>query len=178
MPLPSGGAAEVEPHLHNEPPRVKTARKVGVLRGPLNPHYKHGQRNSPTWNSWHCMKQRCRDPKHKSYPRYGGRGITVDPEWARDFTAFLRDMGERPSPLHSIERLDNDGHYTKANCVWATGSQQQRNTRNMRIYQARGESRLLCQWVELTGGGVKRLRKVWNRINQWGWEPEKAIFTP
>ena len=82
---------------------------------------------SPTYNTWHAMKKRCTNPNHKSYKYYGGRGISICERW-NDFEKFLEDMGERPDGL-TIERVNNDLDYNKENCVWATGSEQQRNKR-------------------------------------------------
>lgn len=88
---------------------------------------KHGARYTPEYRAWVAMIQRCINPHVKSYPRYGGRGIRVCARWLL-FPAFIRDMGQRPSSDHSIERLDNDGHYNPRNCRWATRAQQRRNT--------------------------------------------------
>jgi hypothetical protein len=73
------------------------------------------------------MKQRCLNPNHDSYPRYGGRGIRVCDRWLASFEDFLADMGRKPSDTHSIDRKDNDGHYDPGNCRWATGVEQQAN---------------------------------------------------
>jgi hypothetical protein len=79
---------------------------------------KHGhhlsEKPSTTYVSWMGMKQRCIDPKHISYPRYGGRGIAVCTRWM-DFENFLNDMGERPAGL-SLDRIDNEGNYESNNC--------------------------------------------------------------
>jgi len=75
------------------------------------------------------MRQRCENPGNKSYPDYGGRGITVCEAWRASFEAFLADMGERPSRQHSIERNDNDRGYEPGNCRWALPTEQARNRR-------------------------------------------------
>jgi len=73
------------------------------------------------------MRLRCENPRHPSYPRYGGRGIRICARW-HVFENFLQDMGERPPGL-SIDRIDNDLGYFKENCRWATRSEQMKNKR-------------------------------------------------
>jgi hypothetical protein len=93
--------------------------------------YVHGDAKkgqwAPEYGTWTCMWRRCRDTKDEHYPRYGGRGITVCDEWA-SYAAFLADMGRKPSKLHTLDRIDNDKGYNKANCRWATATEQNRNS--------------------------------------------------
>lgn len=74
--------------------------------------------------AWNAMKSRCHNMKG-----YADRGITVCREWAESFEAFLRDVGRRPTPQHSLDRKDNDGNYEPDNCRWATHSEQMNNRR-------------------------------------------------
>lgn len=74
------------------------------------------------------MHARCENAGNASYSDYGGRGIKVCDRWT-SFRAFVSDMGPRPTARHSIDRVDNNGNYEPGNCRWATGSQQQNNTR-------------------------------------------------
>lgn len=85
----------------------------------------HGMSQTPTHRSWKCMWERCTNPAHKNYKRYGGRGITICDRW-RDFATFYADMGERP-PARSLDRRDNDGNYEPSNCRWATAKEQANN---------------------------------------------------
>ncbi len=90
----------------------------------------HGQSNSPTYVSWCAMKSRCLRPCMRSYPRYGGRGITICDRWMV-FANFLADMGERPKGM-TLDRIDNDGNYEPGNCRWADNKTQHKNKTNNR----------------------------------------------
>jgi hypothetical protein len=79
------------------------------------------------YSIWYGMVRRCTNPRDHRFPYYGGRGIGVSARWRHDFMAFFADLGPRPSPGHSIDRLDNTRGYEPGNCRWATRSQQQRN---------------------------------------------------
>lgn len=90
------------------------------------------KRDNPEYNSWAGMRQRCNNPSNKDYGRYGGRGITVCERW-NDFVLFLKDMGERPTTKHTIDRVDNDKGYSPKNCRWSTKKEQTHNSRVVKI---------------------------------------------
>ena len=83
-----------------------------------------GGKPTSEYASWASMKQRCTNPDDKAFFRYGGRGITVCDRWMEDFQNFLDDMGPKPTPVHTIDRLRYDGNYEPNNCRWATKSEQ------------------------------------------------------
>lgn len=93
--------------------------RVNITHG----HKRRGSA-SKTYKIWLGMKARCSRPKHKDFPRYGAKGITVCPRWDASFEHFLEDMGEVPSPHHTIDRKNSRGNYQPGNCRWATQQEQ------------------------------------------------------
>lgn len=98
--------------------------------------YKHGGymggKELPEHYTWRTMIARCCRPTAKSYPLYGGRGITVCDRWM-DYSNFLADMGKRPEGT-SLDRIDNNKGYSPDNCRWASRSEQQKNKSSTRLY--------------------------------------------
>lgn len=111
---------------------------------------KHGLSHTPECRAWHAMHSRCGDPNQPSYHRYGGRGITVCEEW-QSFETFYRDMGPRPSPKHTLDRIKNHLGYSKENCRWATRAEQAQNTRQNRLITYNGETHCLREWARRIG---------------------------
>jgi hypothetical protein len=111
--------------------RSGCSQSCGCLRSDLSRArlYSHGYRRKPEYAIWIAMRDRCKNKKNAAYAYYGGRGIRVCESWDNGFSAFISDMGPRPSPKHLIERVNNDGNYEPSNCVWATRSQQMKNRR-------------------------------------------------
>jgi hypothetical protein len=95
-------------------------------------HLTHGERKSrtPEYNAWMGAKRRCVDRKLKQFCDYGGRGIQMCQEWMDSYDAFLRDVGRRPGPDFSLDRIDVNGHYEPGNVRWATRRMQRLNSRN------------------------------------------------
>lgn len=135
----------------------------------------HGLSSAPVYNIWLGIKQRTGNPNSGMWARYGGRGITMDPRWAASFEAFSEDMGPRPSPQHSIDRIDNDGPYTPENCRWATKKQQARNTRRCVAWTYQGRTMTIADWAEEMDADPNTLRE---RVVTHGWTVERALSTP
>lgn len=134
----------------------------------------HGKRKSPEYTTWSEIKKRCTNENHKKYSSYGGRGITMCDRWKDSFSAFLEDMGQRPTRQHSIDRINNNGNYEKENCRWATPVEQGCNKRNNRMFMFYGKSMPLSQWCRIAqimpDTVTERLKR--------GWSEKKAFWTP
>lgn len=115
----------------------------------------HGMARTPEHKIWCCMRTRCLNPKAACYGRYGGRGIRICERWMT-FENFFTDMGKRP-PGMTLERKDNDGPYSKANCEWATLLTQAQNKRNSVKVTYKGERIALSELARRTGIGVATL---------------------
>jgi len=119
----------------------------------------HGESKTRTHRIWSGMKNRCLNPKNKRYHAYGGRGITLDPKW-ETYEGFLEDMGHAPSG-RSLDRVDNDGPYTKDNCRWATPSEQARNSSAATYF----EGKCAHTWAEELGVAPDTIKY---RLNKFG----------
>lgn len=139
----------------------------------------HGEakkgRRSPEYSTWAAIIQRCEGVGAACFPDYGGRGITVCDRWRESYAAFLSDMGRRPSPANSIDRIDNDGNYEPGNCRWATKGEQARNKRSNRFVRYMGREMTLADAAE-TAGVPRKL--VAQRIDRLGWSADRPLGTP
>lgn len=94
-------------------------------------HFKHGalcrKERKSEYNTWYNMRMRCTNPKEIGFKRYGERGISVCKRWLNSFVDFYSDVGPKPTPKHSLDRIDNDGNYEPGNVRWATATEQARN---------------------------------------------------
>jgi hypothetical protein len=135
---------------------------------------KHGMAKTREWNAWHRMLGRCYDPKNISFANYGGRGIQVCPDWRHDFSRFYADIGPAPSPDHSLDRIDTNGHYEPGNCRWATRAEQMRNKRSNCMLEIDGRRMTVAEWARKYGVPHQRVRE---RLS-YGWTPIDALTRP
>lgn len=136
---------------------------------------------------WCGIKSRCFNPNRKFYESYGGRGITVCWRFRKSFEAFLADVGKRPSQRHSIDRINNNSHYScgkceeclenewTANCHWATPKEQNQNTRTNRMITFNGKAQCAAAWGDEVGIPG---RYILQRIDRYGWSVERALKVP
>lgn len=125
----------------------------------------HGLSKTEEYKIYKGIKKRCYNTKHPAYENYGGRGITVSDEWLdpeNGFLTFLRDMGERPSKRHSVERKNVNGNYCRENCYWADAHQQAFNRRVKSTNKSTG-----ILGVSLTASGKYKVRITTNRGREY-----------
>jgi len=116
------------------------------------------------YGSWYAMKQRCGNPKNKSYKNYGGRGITYDKNW-ESFDGFKEDMGDSYKKGLTLDRIDNNASYSKENCRWATRKVQANNQRKNILIKYKGKTLTESQWAEELG--LKTHTLMFRRIRGW-----------
>lgn len=136
-------------------------------------HAKRGQWTR-TYTAWYSMRQRCNNPNTIGWVYYGGKGIQVCSEW-NDFVVFLADMGEAPSPKHSIDRIDNSLNYSPKNCRWATKIEQDNNRTSNVVVTYGGRTQNIKQWSDELG---IKYATLYRRVVVDAWEPGRAFFTP
>lgn len=124
------------------------------------------------YTAWQSMRRRC-GPAANDHerPRYFGRGIRVCDRWLVSFENFLADMGRKPTPRHTLERVNNDGNYEPGNCRWATPREQARNRTSNRLVSAMGLTLTVAEWAERTGLSRALIRY---RLEA-GWDLHEAL---
>ena len=135
---------------------------------------KHNMSHTSEYIAWQQLKKRCCVKTDIQYKNYGNRGIRVCDRWLESFENFYEDMGPKPSPELSIERINNDGNYCKENCKWGTEEEQNSNRRTSRYLELDGEKRTVTSWCKKLNIAKTTL---FNRLNR-GWSVEKALKTP
>jgi hypothetical protein len=138
----------------------------------------HGKHGIPEYFVWKGMKDRCHRKNNKSYPRYGGKGIRVCDEWRNSFLAFFENVGPRPTPSHSIDRMDHARGYEPGNVRWATITEQNNNRSSNHNLTVDGVTMTIAEWAREYGIDQK---SILARVDS-GWSAEdsvkKGMFTP
>ena len=133
---------------------------------------KHGLCKSRIYNIYICMKERCCNPKSKSYKNYGLRGIDICEEWKQDFMSFYNwAIANGYSEELTIDRIDNNKGYAPDNCRWVNKYIQNNNTRRNRKIHCFGETHTVSEWTMITG--INR-NTINSRLNK-GLSPEKIL---
>ena len=136
-------------------------------------YVKHGYSYTSEYSSWNQMVVRCTNKNNRNYLKYGAKGITVCKGWL-DFKNFIKDMGNKPTALHTIDRIDGTKGYYKENCRWATMKQQSNNRSFNRNITEYGETLSVSMWCDALEIDPKR---VYERLRN-KWSNHSALFAP
>lgn len=130
-----------------------------------DPYYNHRDKikitDHPLYHTYYGIKNRCQSKDGRDYPEYGGRGIKLSEEWSgkEGFKNFCNDMGLKPTPFHSIDRIDNNKGYSRENCRWATKTQQVMNRRtpksNTSSFRGVHWDKVNLKWIASIGNNRK-----------------------
>lgn len=153
------------------------ARKEGYHKSGIPKNKTHGMTNTRLYRIYHKMNLRCYSKANPAYPRYGGRGITICPEWLgehgfENFAKWALESGYAENL--SIDRKDNNKGYSPDNCRWATAKEQANNTRSTVFLTYKGETKPASEWSEITG--IRQDTLTYRKRN--GWTDEECIETP
>ena len=151
-------------------------QSCGCLNIEKPPHKLHGKRNTPLYDVWCNIKQRCYNKNNNAYEYYGAENKTVCDEWLNDFQAFYNwAMQNGYKEGLTIERIDGNIGYTPKNCRWATKREQANNRRTNHFVTYNGETHTMAEWARIKEINYNKLKQ---RINKLHWNIEKALNTP
>jgi hypothetical protein len=148
-------------------------KSCGCQHHTNNTNKTHGMSETPIYNRWRGILLRCNDDTAISYPNYGGRGIKVCDKWS-SFEGFFEDMGNPPEGDYQLDRIDNDGDYTKENCQWITRQENLRKTKRVKKFMVDGIEQTIAELSHKYNINQKCLSK---RIRM-GWDVLEAVRTP
>ena len=135
---------------------------------------KHRMSKTPEYQAWHHAKRRCNDPSSRDYKDYGAKGIKVSPLWESDFLMFFQELGPRPTPQHSLDRIDGAKGYVPGNVRWATKEQQAQNRPGfVRLIVHNDQAMTVAEWARATGIPAPTL---YNRMNRE--QPPATVLSP
>lgn len=149
---------------------------MDILSGKPAHNRTHNMKDTPEFNIWSMMKNRCTNPNCNRHKFYKDKGIKVCDRWLgpNGFQNFIADMGMRPGPSYSIDRIDNEGDYTPGNCRWATKKEQSNNQSRNLIICYNGREQTLALWCDELGLNYQR---TWKRLKD-GWDTKRAFEEP
>lgn len=134
----------------------------------------HGKSKNSEYYIWQAIIKRTTNPKDPRWENYGGRGITCCQRWLDSFEDFYADVGPRPSPAHSLDRLKNNEGYYPSNCAWKTAKEQARNRRSNHLLTHKGETLTIAEWSERIGiSGRTMIARI-----GLGWSIEDIVTRP
>ena len=138
---------------------------------PIKGQYK----DYPEYVNYKSMIDRCRPSAHYSR-NYYDKGVRICERWTMrlGFLNFLIDMGSKPGPEYTLDRIDSNGNYEPGNCRWATMETQNNNTSRNRRITVNGVTKTYSQWAKSLGVSRHTIRERFNR----GWPVEKIVTTP
>lgn len=126
---------------------------------------KHGMKHTRIYEIWCGIKKRCYNKKCKSYPNYGGRGISVCDEWKNNFLIFYEwSIKNGYKDFLQIDRIDTNGNYCPQNCRWSTPLEQQRNKTNNVCVEHNGEIKTISEWSKYLNFNDKLAYERYNRL--------------
>ncbi len=156
---------------------LKTGHTKSCGCRPKAPHPVRENKSTkvPGYSSWAAMLKRCLDSKHENFKHYGAKGVTVAPCWVSDFQAFITYLGPKPTPSHTVDRIDNSKGYEPGNVRWATRLEQNINRKNTLVVMYRG---VVSPLFTLPRHPSLTSSRVHTRVARDGWSVEKALTTP
>jgi len=159
---------------------VGGSRSCGCLAVEMSTSHGNAANQRPTveYYAWTAAKKRCNNPRNASYRHYGARGIHMCSAWSASFETFLRDMGEKPSAIHSLDRIDPNGNYAPGNCRWALPIVQARNKRSTRWFAFEGERLILADLAARLGITRDQARTFERRGSLPAWQIVGALEDP
>ncbi|MCW2763637.1 MAG: hypothetical protein JWR85_3838 [Marmoricola sp.] len=132
----------------------------------------HGKFGSKIYRTWGGIKFRCENVNSKGYARYGGRGIKVYEPWSKSFEEFYEYMGDPPTELHSIDRIDNNGNYEPGNVRWATSKTQGNNRSSTVIVEFDNKKMSISEWARHRNIKIGTLHA---RLQLYKWDIARAL---
>lgn len=173
MLCPCGSEFIAQPSDSNGLCRKCAMKKLGQSMVQHGESQRAGEKHTRLYNIWLCMRARCSNPRNPNYKHYGGRGVSVCPEWDnyKTFSEWAKNNGYADSL--TIDRVDVNGNYCPENCRWVTVKEQQNNKRNNHLVEIDGVVHTISEWATIAKINPTTIRR---RLKTW--EAREAVFAP